>query len=101
MPRVRMKKSSGNVFLDMGIPRAEAAHLQIRSRLMIELTRQIERRGLTQRAAAEIMGVTQPRVSDIVRGNIDVFSIDTLIEMLDCFDVAVTLSTRKRRSALA
>lgn len=101
MPRVRMKKSSGNVFLDMGIPRAEAAHLQIRSRLMIELTRHIERRGLSQRAAAEIMGVTQPRVSDIVRGNIDVFSIDTLIEMLDCFDVAVTLSTRKRRSRVA
>ncbi|MEP6832650.1 MAG: helix-turn-helix transcriptional regulator [Gemmatimonas sp.] len=101
MPRIRMQKSSGNVFLDMGIPRAKAVHLQIRSQMMIELTRLIEKNDLTQKAAAKLMGVTQPRVSDLVRGNIDVFSIDTLIEMLDCFDVTVTVTTRKRRRRAA
>ena len=101
MPRISIQKSSGNVFLDIGIPRAQAAHLQIRSQMMIELTRLIEKNSLTQKAAAKLMGVTQPRVSDLVRGNIDVFSIDTLIEMLDCFDVAVTVTTRKRRRRAA
>ena len=42
----------------------------------------IEARGLTQARAAELFGVTQPRISDLVRGKIDRFSIDTLIEML-------------------
>lgn len=99
MPRLRMEKSSGNVFLDMGIPRGEAVNLQIRSDMMIELEQIIRKRGLTQSAAAKILGVTQPRVSDLVRGNIAVFSIESLVEMLDHFDVAVTFSTKQRRSA--
>lgn len=97
MPRIRMQKSSGNVFLDIGFPRGEAVNLQIRSRMMIELERIIQKRGLTQSAAAKILGVTQPRVSDLVRGNIEVFSIDTLVEMLDRFDVSVTFTTKPRR----
>ena len=100
MPRVRLHKSSGNVFLDIGFPRAEAANLQIRSKMMIELEYIILERGLTQRAAAKILGVTQPRVSDLVRGNIAVFSIDTLVEMLDRFDVSVTFTTKQRRRSV-
>jgi predicted XRE-type DNA-binding protein len=99
MPRIRMEKSSGNVFLDMGIPRGEAVNLQIRSDMMIQLEQIIKKRGLTQSAAAKILGVTQPRVSDLVRGNIAVFSIESLIEMLDRFDVVVSLTTKQRRSS--
>lgn len=55
---------------------AEAQHLQVRSRLMIELTRLIQDQRLTQAKAAEIFGVTQPRISDLTRGKIDRFSID-------------------------
>ena len=97
MPRLRMQKSSGNIFLDIGFSRAEAVNLQIRSDMMIELEQIIVKRGLTQSAAAKILGVTQPRVSDLVRGNIAVFSIDTLVAMLDRFDVSVTFSTKQRR----
>ena len=78
----RIRKSSGNVFRDLGFGAEEAENLRIRSDLMIQLTKLIEARGLTQAAAAKLLGITQPRISDLVRGKIDRFSIDTLVEML-------------------
>ena len=78
----KVRRSSGNVFRDLGFPREEAENLKIRSDLMIRLTRVIDARGLTQAQAAELLGVTQPRVSDLVRGKVDRFSIDTLVAML-------------------
>ena len=78
----KIRRSSGNVFRDLGFSAEEAANLKIRSDLMIRLSKLIEARGLTQRQAAERFGVTQPRISDLVRGQIDRFSIDTLIAML-------------------
>jgi predicted XRE-type DNA-binding protein len=78
----RVQPSSGNVFTDLGFPAEEAQNLKIRADLMIELAKLIEARGLTQAAAAKLLGVTQPRVSDLVRGRIDRFSVDSLIEML-------------------
>lgn len=94
---IRMQRSSGNVFADLGFPPEEAAHLLIRSDLMGQLRVLITERGLTQKAAAKALGVTQPRVSDLVRGRIELFSIDTLVEMLTRFDVAVTVKTKRRR----
>ncbi|HEX9736897.1 MAG TPA: helix-turn-helix transcriptional regulator [Thermoanaerobaculia bacterium] len=79
---IRAQSSSGNIFTDLGFSAEEAQNLKIRSDLMIELTRLIEARELTQAAAAKLLGVTQPRVSDLVRGKIDRFSVDSLIEML-------------------
>jgi predicted XRE-type DNA-binding protein len=79
---VRVQPSSGNVFADLGFSPEEAQNLKVRSDLMIELTKLIEARGLTQAAAAKLLGVTQPRISDLVRGKIHRFSVDTLIEML-------------------
>jgi predicted XRE-type DNA-binding protein len=78
----QVRSSSGNVFTDLGFSAEEAQNLKIRSDLMIELTRLIEEQGLTQAAAARLLGVTQPSVSDLVRGKIDRFSVDSLIEML-------------------
>lgn len=80
--RAGVQPSSGNVFTDLGFSAEEAQNLKIRSDLMIELTKLIEAQGLTQAAAARLLGVTQPRISDLVRGKIDRFSVDTLIEML-------------------
>ncbi len=54
----------------------------LRSRLMAIVTEVIRRRGLTQVAAARVLGVSQPRVSDVVRGRVDRFTIDALVEML-------------------
>lgn len=79
---IRIHSSAGNVFTDLGFGEEEAQNLTIRSDLMIELTKLIETRGLTQTAAAKLLEVTQPRVSDLVRGKIDRFSVDSLIEML-------------------
>ncbi len=97
MMPVRMQRSSGNVFADLGFPPEEAAHLLIRTDLMLQLTDLIAERGLTQKAAAKALGVTQPRISDLVRGRLELFSIDTLVEMLSRLGVEVTLKTKRRR----
>jgi len=59
-----------------------AQNLKVRSELMMALEQEINKRGLTQKAAAETLGVSQPRVSDLMKGRIDKFSIDMLINML-------------------
>lgn len=50
--------------------------------LMVELEKHIREKGLTQKKTAERLGVTQPRISDLMRGKLDLFSVDTLISML-------------------
>jgi predicted XRE-type DNA-binding protein len=87
----KIRRSSGNVFRDLGFSTEEATNLKLRSDLMIRLSKLIDARGLTQAQAAELFGVTQPRVSDLVRGKIDRFSIDTLIAMLGHAGVAVQI----------
>lgn len=87
----KIRRSSGNVFRDLGFSPEEAKHLKIRSDLMIRLSKLIEARGLTQAQAADFFGVTQPRISDLVRGKIDRFSIDTLIAMLGHAGVRVQI----------
>jgi predicted XRE-type DNA-binding protein len=59
-----------------------AENLKIRAALMQELSAYIERSGMTQAQAARRFGVTQPRISDLTRGKIDLFSIDALVNML-------------------
>ena len=95
----RLCKSSGNVFRDLGFPEIDAENLRIRSELMVKLRQVIERAGLTQATAARLLGVTQPRVSDLVRGRIDLFSIDALVSMLSRAGVRVTVSMRARTRA--
>ena len=75
-------KSTGNVFVDVGFCPREAEHLRLRAKLMAALRQLIEQRKLTQVRAAELLGVTQPRISDLMRGKIDLFSFDTLVSML-------------------
>ena len=80
--KAKIRRSSGNVFRDLGFGPEEAANLKVRSDLMIRLSKLVDSRGLTQAEAATLFGVTQPRVSDLVRGKIERFSIDTLVAML-------------------
>lgn len=79
-----MKKtaSTKNVFADLGFGPKEAANLQVRARLMAEIEKYIRAQRLTQKAAAARLGVTQPRVSNLLQGKIDLFSTDALITML-------------------
>ena len=92
-----IQDSSGNVFTDLGFGPEEAQNQRIRSDLMIEISKLIETRGLTQTAAAELLQVTQPRISDLVRGKIDRFSVDSLIEMLGHFGANVSFVIRHGR----
>ena len=72
-------KSSGNVFLDLGFDPAEATVLQMRAKLMSDLRLYIEKHALTQAEAAKRLGIAQSRVSDLLRGKWDKFSLDILI----------------------
>jgi predicted XRE-type DNA-binding protein len=87
------------VFRDLGFSRVEAENLRVRSELIALLTKLIEREGLTQAAAARVLGVSQPRVSDPVHGRIDRFSIDALVNMLTRAGVRVRIGTSRRRRA--
>ena len=80
--------SSGNVFHDLGFEPAEAAVLMMRANLMGDLRLYIEKKKLTQAEAAKRLGIAQSRVSDLVRGKWDKFSLEMLI----------TLETRIGRS---
>lgn len=68
---------SGNVFADLELPDAQELHLK--SRLAMEIRGIIERRGLTQVRAAEIIGLDQPRVSKLMRGRLNDFSVERLL----------------------
>ncbi len=59
----------------------QATSMRARSELMMNLTEVIRERGITQGDAAALFGVTQPRISDLMRGKINLFSLDTLIDM--------------------
>jgi predicted XRE-type DNA-binding protein len=74
-------KSSGNVFIDLGFSPEEAAVLQMRSEIMSDLRKFIKARKLTQAKAAEILGVSQSRVSDLTRGKWEKFSLEMLIAL--------------------
>ncbi len=93
---------SGGVFRDLGFSEEKAEHLLIRSDLMIKIEKLLTARHPKQAEAAKIMGVTQPRVSDLLRGRIDLFSTDTLIDMLARLGVRIRLvfaPSRPRRVA--
>ncbi len=96
-----MTLSSGNVFEDLGFPPEEAENLKIRATLMRSLRRILTESGITQANAAELFGVTQPRVSDLVRGKIELFSIDALVNMLAAAGqhVEVSVAPREGRAA--
>ena len=96
--RVKVTPSTGNVFRDIGFSQVEAEHLVVRADLLIQLQKLIAARGLTQSAVARVLRVTQPRVSDLLRGRIDLFSTDSLIDMLAKLGLGVRLVVKPMRS---
>ncbi len=95
----KVHSSSGNVFADLGFDADEAANLQMRSTLMIALRKRLTLLGATQAEAARLLGVSQPRVSDLLRGKIERFSVDTLIKMLGQLGAEVRVSVRNKSNA--
>lgn len=76
----KITRSSGNVFSDLGFDDAEAQVLALRADLMAQLEQQIKARKMTQVAASRLLGVSQSRVSDLVRGKVEKFSLDMLVQ---------------------
>ena len=73
----------------------QAASMKARSELMIALQEHLKKSGMTQTQAAAMLGVTQPRISDLLRGRIDLFSVESLIDMITATGLQVKLSLKK------
>jgi predicted XRE-type DNA-binding protein len=90
-----VEESSGNLWADLGEP--DAAELHARSQLMRHISQILRGRKLTQVQAAEILGTTQPVVSDLMRGKLSKFSIERLFTFLEAlgYDVEIVVHPRK------
>ncbi|MEW6688415.1 MAG: XRE family transcriptional regulator [Pseudomonadota bacterium] len=75
----RYTKSSGNIFLDLGFPPHEASVMLLRAQLGEVLRAWMEREKITQVQAAKRLGISQPRMSEIVRGKVELMSLDYLV----------------------
>jgi predicted XRE-type DNA-binding protein len=89
---IEVETSSGNVFLDLDLPDAE--QLKIKSGLVIEITRAVRRLGLTQEEAGRRMGISQAKVSGLMRGGFSNLSERKLMECLNGlgYDIEIKLS---------
>ena len=96
MAKARIEKdlavepSSGNVFADLGLPNPE--EYRVKSTIALAIAKTIRERGLTQEEAGAILGLPQPKVSDLVRGLLDKFTIDRLMRYMRRLDYDVTIS---------
>lgn len=91
--------TKGSIFDDLGFNHIEAENLKIRAGLMRAIEREIIKKKLTQAKAAKLLGVTQPRISNLMSGKIQLFTIDILINMLIKLNVQVSLVIDRRRVA--
>jgi predicted XRE-type DNA-binding protein len=88
-----------SVFDDLGFSTAEASNLKIRAVLMHAIEQELDKQKLTQAKAAKLLGVAQPRISDIRRGKIQLFTIDMLVNMLAKLGKPVSLIVDDRLAA--
>jgi len=97
----QVRKSSGNVFADLGVKNPEEA--LVKARLAHVISDAIKVRGMTQVEAAEFLGIDQPKVSRLVRGQLSGFSIDRLFRFVTLLgsDIKITVVGRGRKSQRA
>jgi len=93
----KITRGSDNVFEDVGFEAGEAANLKIRADLLLDLREYIRARGWTQAEAAAFFAETQPRISNLLKGEISRFSVDKLINMLARAGIRVRLETSRER----
>jgi len=93
---IEVRRSSGNVYTDLGLPDAEK--LRIKSGLVIQIRKAMRRLDLTQQAAAKRMGITQPKVSDMMRGDFSNLSERKLMDCLNRlgFDIEIKVKPAAR-----
>lgn len=91
--KLKMTVGSDNVFRDINFPEGEAENLLLRSELMSQV-REVAR-GYTQQEAAKTLGITQPRLNQLLKGKISLFSLDALVNMLAKAGMRVSMKVRK------
>jgi len=89
---IEVEMGSGNVFADLGLPDAEK--LKIKSGLVIEITKALRKLGLTQDEAARRMGITQPKVSGMLRGDFSNLSERKLMDCLNRLGYDIEIKVR-------
>ena len=89
-------RGKDNVFEDLGFDAEEAANLKVRADLMLDLRKHILEQGWTQTEAAAFFGETQPRISNLMSGDLARFSIDKLIMMLARAGMEVEIGVRQK-----
>ncbi len=92
---MKRRHQDSDIFQDLGFDPAQSENLRIRAEVMNALISHLENRKLTQAQAAKLLGVTQPRISDLMRGKIQLFSIDTLVNFLAAVGLRVDLRVHK------
>jgi len=100
--KILVEEGSGNIFADLGFIRSE--HEQVKARLILQIYRLIKERGLTQTEAGKILGIKQPHVSNLMRGQSGNFSVERLMDFLAALgqDVEITVKpTRKAHGELS
>jgi predicted XRE-type DNA-binding protein len=90
------KKRFANVWDAIADTPAQAENMKLRSALIMALTGHIARTGLSQSQAAKLLGVTQPRISDLMRGKIELFGLDTLVNMIGAAGLHVEMRIRSQ-----
>lgn len=93
---VEVHRSSGNVFADLGL--ADAEKLKIKTGLVVEIRKAMKARGLTQQEAAKLMGITQPKVSDMMRGDFTNLSERKLMDCLIRLGYDIEIKVRRAKA---
>jgi len=93
--RLKRITGSNNIFADLGFPADEAENLKMRSELMIAIEKYYRAGGFTQARAAKRLGITQPRFNALLKGKIDLFSVDALVNIAARAGLNVRLVIRK------
>jgi len=94
MTEIKIITGSANVFEDLGFDVQESQNLLLRSQTMVALVQWFNASGLTQAAAAKTLGVTQPRLNQLLKGKIEIFSLDALVNMATSAGMRVGLNIR-------
>lgn len=93
--KLKMERGSGNIFLDIGFDKAEAENLKLRSMLMMRIEDRVKDSGMTQAAAAKVLGLTQPRLNALLKGKIGLFSLDALVTVASKAGLSVRLVVKE------
>ena len=93
--KLKITKGSDNVFRDLGFDEPEAENLKLRSDLMIKIEKYVQESGMTQMQAARELGITQPRLNQLLKGKIQLFSLDALVNMLSQAGMRVNMTVKK------